>query len=133
MTHVNLTNVHVTSGGVEVPDVTVSVRGVAYTLPAPQYGLTGVNRVCVCPFAEADEEGNSIRLRLDKWRVVCDLGRRFRSLPLNLADMATAVRAAKEFESDPGIDWEAPPEELEAWAVIFLERERERARQDGDR
>ncbi|MDA3644157.1 hypothetical protein LZ318_31905 [Saccharopolyspora indica] len=129
MTYLNLVSAHIVPGGVSVPSVSVSVRGATYNLPAPQYTVDGP--VVVYPFAEADEEGHSIRIRLDVWRAGCDLGHRFQSLPLNFPDMASAVDAARQFGRDPGIGWGAPREELEAWAMTFVEQER--AQQGGDR
>ncbi|MGW1678554.1 hypothetical protein [Saccharopolyspora sp. NPDC002376] len=122
MTHVNLVNVQRVPGGVSVPSVTMTVRGISYNLPSPQSQVTGA--VFVHPVAEADEDSNSIRIRFDLWQATCDLGHRFQSLPLNFPDMASAVRGARQFDADPGIDWDSHSEDLEMWAVAFVERER---------
>lgn len=123
MTHVNLMNVRPVPGGVRVPSVTVTVRDVAYTIATPAYQVN--DSVVAFPAIETDEETNSIRVRFDAWRIARDSGPgQWRQLPLDFRDMAAAVKAAMQFESDPGISWDSSEEDLGAWAVAYVERDR---------
>lgn len=126
--HVNLLNVRHVPGGLRVPSLTTEVGGVLYSLAMPAHQVNGGD-VVVRPAPEVDEESNSIRLRFDQWLVTND--DLPRTLPLQLATMRLAVEVALEFESDPGIDWSSPEEDLGSWAVGWLERHR--ARTGGER
>ncbi|MEV6226536.1 hypothetical protein AB0L88_01435 [Saccharopolyspora shandongensis] len=127
-THVNLVDMRIGSGIVSAPSTTLTVRGVMYTMPLPAHQING--STVVFPAPEPDEETNSIRVRFDQWRIGRDVGP-WRQLPLHCPDMAAAVKVAMEFESDPGISWDSSEEDLGAWAVAFVERDR--ARSGGDR
>ncbi|MEV0089130.1 hypothetical protein [Saccharopolyspora sp. NPDC050642] len=126
-THVNLVNVRPVPGGVRVPSVTITVRNVAYTMPVLAYQVSG--STVVFPGLEGDEP-NAIRVRFDRWRVARDCDP-WRELPLDFPDMGTAVKAAMEFESTPGVSWDSCDEDLGAWLVGYVERHRARA--GGDR
>ncbi len=122
--HVNLLNVHHMPGGLRVPSITTEVGGVLYSLAMPAHQVNGGD-VVVRPVPEVDEHSDSIRLRFDQWEVGNDHVPRF--LPLRLVSMRLAVEVALEFEGDPGIGWSSPEEELDSWAMAWLERHRNRA------
>ncbi|WP_433868459.1 hypothetical protein [Saccharopolyspora sp. CA-218241] len=120
--HINLSTARVTAIGVRIPQTTQTVRDVAYTLSIPAQPVT--HSVMVRPLIEPDEDTNSIRVRLDRWMAFND--ELCIHLPLYLVDMATAVRAALDFEGDPGIGWRSGHDELERWAMTWLKQDESR-------
>lgn len=114
-------------GGLTASYQTVHVGGVDYSLPMPFTEVA--DPVVVAPLMEVSEDGRSVSLRMDRWRVL-NLDRNLQ-LPLHLADMATAVRAARGFERDTGISWHSSETDLSAWVLAWLEQERTRT--GGDR
>lgn len=109
-------------GGFSTPSITQQVGDVEYTIPLPFQEVAG--HVVIYPSMEPAEDGSAVSLRLDRW-VVLHLQHGLR-LPLLLPDMATAARAGRDFEKDPGISWTSDPTELESWAASWLDQEQSR-------
>lgn len=109
-------------GGYSAPLITQQVGDVEYTLPLPFQEVT--DSAAIYPAMEPTEDGSAISMRLDRW-VVVNLQHGTR-LSLLLPDMATAARAARDFEREPGISWTSDWTELESWANSWIHREQER-------
>lgn len=119
---VTLSAVRQFPGGYSAPSITQQVGDVEYTLPLPFQEVTDL--AAIYPAMEPTEDGSAISMRLDRWLVVhLQHGTR---LPLLLSDMATAARAAREFEREAGISWTSDWTELESWATSWIHREQER-------
>lgn len=124
---VKLTSVRPFPGGYSIPARTMRLDGVDYELPVPFVEISGP--VVVAPVMETSEDTRAVSIRMDRWEVLhLDAGLR---LPMHLADMATAVRAARDFDADPGISWQSSETDFHTWVLTWLEQERARA--GGDR
>lgn len=117
--HVKLVHLFQNSRGVGAHSVTVSVDGTVYDLPLPLQVVSG--SVAIMPDVEADEDRSAVVMRMNRWKVVhLDEGRQ---LTIGLRDMATATRAARDFEADHGVSWHSDPADIDAWCVAWLDAE----------
>lgn len=122
--HVELTNLRWVPQGFSLMTRTARVGEDEFTVPMPCQFLDGP--VAVVPQLDVDEQTPSLTWRLDRWTVTHT--DRKQSLPVSTAGMAAAVRAAREFEADPGISWSSDEVEIGAWASAWVERENARMR-----
>ncbi|WP_017974394.1 hypothetical protein [Actinopolyspora halophila] len=109
--------VHTSSGsfGMSVP---VEVGDAVYRVPRPMSALEGP--VVLTPEVEASADGRAVLLRMDRWIVLHVFAKT--TLPITAPDMATAARAGREFQADPGIGWQSSEADLYAWAAAWAER-----------
>ena len=124
--HVELTNIRWFAGGFTMMSRAVQIGENEFTVPLPCQFVSG--SVALVPQMEVDEDSQALTWRMNRWTV--QHTERKQVLPLSVAGMASAVRAARDFEADPGVGWHSDPVEIESWASAWAERENARMRGD---